>query len=175
MAHMHRSGRIGRDEFDIDAGAAPLGGAAIIVAQRGDGRQFAQPDIRLEADVDETGPRDIGRNNVRIAGQMRHDLVRQRARIALCLLGQHHRGIGGQIAMRRIARRLDRDIAAIAIGRQIAFHLERVEHRIDLGGVMGVESLRVGHVSARLRARGERVRIEPWGAMALPKRRRHPV
>ena len=40
------------------------------------------------------------------------DLLSQRARIGLGLLGQNHGGIRGKVAMRGIAGRFDRDIAA---------------------------------------------------------------
>ena len=35
------------------------------------------------------------------------DLLGQRHRVLLRLAGQHHRRVGGKIAMRRVARRLD--------------------------------------------------------------------
>ena len=62
-------------------------------------------------------------------GEARRDQLGQRARIGAGRLGQHHRGIGGEIAMRRIARRLDRDGAARQPGRQLALGLEGVEQR----------------------------------------------
>ena len=55
------------------------------------------------------------------------------------VLGEHHRGVGREIAVRRIARRLDRDGAAIEPGRQRAFGLERVEDGSDMGGEAGVK------------------------------------
>ena len=64
----------------------------------------------------------------------------QRARIGARRLGQHHRRIGGEIAMRRIARRLDRDVAPIESGRQRAFGHELVEHSVEKRGILGVEA-----------------------------------
>ena len=72
-------------------------------------------------------------------GQLRHDRLGQSARIGAGALGEHHRRVGGEIAMGRIARRLDRDRAAIDAGRQRAFRLEGIEQSVEMRGEAGVE------------------------------------
>ena len=41
------------------------------------------------------------------------DFLGQRHRVLLRLPGQHHRRVGGEVAMRRVARRLDRDAVEV--------------------------------------------------------------
>ena len=41
--------------------------------------------------------------------QLGRDLLRQVARLDARLLGQHHRGVGGEVAVAGLARRLDHD------------------------------------------------------------------
>src|SRR3546814_9173471 len=50
-------------------------------------------------------PSDIGRRHIGKTGQARRDQPREHARILSGGLCQHHRGIGRQIAMARVARR----------------------------------------------------------------------
>ena len=71
--------------------------------------------------------------------ELRRDQLGERARVGLRRLGQHHRRVGREIAMRRIARRLDRDVAAIEPGGQIAGGFERVEVWRRCVGEAGVE------------------------------------
>ena len=52
--------------------------------------------------------------------ELRRDQRGKRARIGPRRLGQHHRRIGREVAVRRVARRLDRDRAAVEAGRQRA-------------------------------------------------------
>ena len=90
---------------------------------------------------------------------MLDDLLGQRARIGLGLLGQHHRGICRQIAMRGIARRLHGHIGARRIGGQYALHFESVENGIDPGRESRVKCLHVSH-AARLAYRRKMARHE---------------
>ena len=53
-------------------------------------------------------------------------------------LGQHHRGVGGEIAMRRIARRLDGEAGEIELGRQFARSLHGPQRGLDLTDEMTV-------------------------------------
>jgi hypothetical protein len=101
-----------------------------------------------KAQVDEAGSGNFGAFHQRIGSPASRQSVRPgRADWWPCALGQHHRGIGGQIAMRRIARRLDRDIAARASGGQVALGLQGSQYGIDPGRIGGVK--RVISVHAR--------------------------
>ena len=101
--------------------------------------QFLLPDGAVEADVDEARPGDLGAGHALDRDQLREDRLGERARIGAGALGQHHRRVGGEIAMRGIARRLDRDGAALDAGRQRAFRLEGVEQGVEMRGEAGVE------------------------------------
>ena len=74
--------------------------------------------------------------------QLGRDRGRKRARVRARGLGQHHCGIARQVAVRRIARRLDRDGAAVQVGRQRAFGLKFVEHPVEERGISGVKAQR---------------------------------
>jgi hypothetical protein len=74
-----------------------------------------------------------------IASSLAGDLLRQRARVGPGRLGQHHRGIGREIAMRGIARRLDRHGLAVDDGRQIPRRNHRIQQRIHMGGESNVQ------------------------------------
>ena len=108
MAHMHRPGGIGADVFDIDHAARAQPRAAIVGPKDGNRAQFAQPDFGLKPQVDEARPGHLGTHHLRQRGQQRGLCLGQRARVHAGRLGQHHRGIGGDIAMRGITRRLHR-------------------------------------------------------------------
>ena len=64
----------------------------------------------------------------------------QRARVGLGSLGQHHRRIGREVAVRGIARRLDRDVLPVELRRQGAFGNEIVEHSVEERGILGVKA-----------------------------------
>ena len=55
-------------------------------------------------------------------------------------LGQHHRRIGREVAVRGVARRLDRHVPAIEVRRQRAFGNEIVEHSVKERGILGVKA-----------------------------------
>ena len=57
VADMHRSGRIGRDVFDIDLGAVADRAFAVGRSLAQHGAQFARPDLRLQGEIDEAGTR----------------------------------------------------------------------------------------------------------------------
>ena len=63
----------------------------------------------------------------------------ERARVCAGSLGEHHRGIGREVAVRGIARRLDRHVPAVEVRRQRAFGNEVVEHSIEERGILGVK------------------------------------
>ena len=139
MAHMHRPGRIGGDIFDIDHPALAHVRAAIGVARGEHVAQLLLPDRAVEADVDEARPGDLGACHFVQRGETRRDQLGERARIGARGLGEDHRRIGGEIAMARIARRLDRDGVSLQPGRQLALALEGVEQGVEMRGETGVE------------------------------------
>ena len=112
MAHMHRTGGVGADELDVDLGIRPKVGPPEFGAGLQGRPDHALPDHRRQAQVQETGARDLGRADAGV-GQARGQAVGDLARLHAGGLGQHHRGIGGHVAMRRVAGRFDRDIGGI--------------------------------------------------------------
>ena len=61
-------------------------------------------------------------------------MIGERARVHSRWFGEHHGGIGRDIAMRRVARRLDADRAAIEAVRQGIAGGKRVERGTDMIG-----------------------------------------
>ena len=142
MADMHRPGRIGRDVFDIDLlgrahRALAVGGA---LAQHR--AQRVRPGRRFQGQVDEAGTGDVDRCNQIVRAQLGRDRLGEIARFCLGLLGQHHRGIGRHVAMRRITRRLDHDPREIDTGGPAAFGGERGANRVDAREHVGEKMLR---------------------------------
>ena len=70
--------------------------------------------------------------------ELGRDQPGKRARIGPRPLGQHHRGIGGEVAMAGIARRLDRDRLAVEPGRQRALGFKGIEHFVEKRGIGGI-------------------------------------
>ena len=132
MAHMHRPGRVGGNIFHV------------------------YPRALRDAQVDEARPGNLRALDIRIAAQVLDDLFGQRARIGARRLGQHHRGVGGNIAVCRIARRLHRDIGARSTGGQSALHLQRGEHGIDPLCKRGVNCVVIRHARPLTRFRAAR-------------------
>ena len=132
MPHVHRPGRVGRHIFNID----PLPGAecrpAITVATLQDGPQFVTPQPIVEPHVDEARPGNLSTGDAGKFGERRGDQRGKRARVGPGSLGQHHRRIGRQIAVRRIARRLNGNGTKLQPVRQIATRHEIVEHAAQL-------------------------------------------
>src|SRR5690242_15177645 len=71
-----------------------------------------------EAKVDEARARHLGARHLPSPFQARHEFFRESPRRESRRLCQNHRRIGGDIAMRRIARRLDGDAGRVDIGWQ---------------------------------------------------------
>ena len=62
------------------------------------------------------GPGDLGLGHLGTLAELGRDLLGEIARLEAGVLGQRHRGVGGEIAVARLARRLDHD--ARKIGRR---------------------------------------------------------
>ncbi len=155
MADMHRAGGIGADIFDIDLFAGPEAATAVIGASGKRGAQFRGPDMGLQRQVDEAGPGDGDGGDVVVAAQRGGDFFGKVARLLLGVLGQNHGGIGGHVAVARVARRLDQDAREIGIG---------AEHgsagRVD-ADEQGREKVR--RLGGGRRHSGERVVEIGWG------------
>ena len=141
MAHVQRTGRIGRDIFDVD----PLVGAdrrQAIVARPREGSCAARRARRpRQADIDEARARRSRRRSpAGSASSFGLISFGQRARVGARGLGQHHRGVGREVAVRGIARRLDRHVLAVELRRQRAVGNEIVEHSVEERGILGVEA-----------------------------------
>ena len=134
MAHMHRPGRVGRDIFDVHALAGAQRRAPIGWTERRDGGELAAPGIVGQREVDEAGTGDRSRGYTGIGLDMPDDAFRQRARVGGGGFGQHHGGVGGEVAMRGVARRFDGHAGARRVRRQRTLVFERIEHRSDPGG-----------------------------------------
>ena len=107
MADMHRPGRIGRDIFDVDRNAAADVAHAVSRAQLHRAAQRRDPGGGLEREIDEARAGDVDLVDDSIGTKFFGDRLGKLARFAAGVLGQHHGSVGGDIAMRRIARRLD--------------------------------------------------------------------
>ncbi len=147
MADMQRAGRVGRAELDIDALPLPHSAAAVLEASLQDRRHLPLPEGRRHGQVHEArrcrrGLRDVAmrRKQVRqLAGQGQWRAARR--------LGEHEGGIGGRLAMCRIARRLHRDPVELQLRRQPAARLQLGDRRAH-----DVQELAErAHVRSRLR------------------------
>ena len=88
--------------------------------------------LRLHADIDEARSRHFGLRDTRIIGQGGGDFDGELTRIGerlLRLLRKNHRRIGGEVAMRRVARRLDDKSLQIQVLGQAAACHDPVQHR----------------------------------------------
>ena len=109
---MHRPGRVGRDVLDIDLLALAEIGAAEVGALRAPTDRSTSCQIGVvEPEIDEARTGDLDRGDVRVGLEMLDERRRHLARILAQRLGDDHRGIGREIAMAGIARRLDHDRA----------------------------------------------------------------
>ncbi len=120
VAHMHRPGGVGGDVFHVHrlAGALPAAAEAVGVEQGGS--QDLVQHMGFQPEIDEARPGDLHLHHARIAREIGDDQFGERARVHPRFLGQHHGGVGGEIAMRAVARRLDDDAAHIEPGRDLS-------------------------------------------------------
>ena len=137
---MHRSGRIGRDIFDIDFFTGADAAAAIGIALAQNGTQRIRPDMCLQGQIDEAGTGDVDGGDQVVRAEPDRDLLGKIAWFCLGILGQHHRGVGRHVAMGGIARRLDYHSGQIGI-RPAARSRERGARRVDAREHVGEEVL----------------------------------
>ena len=123
---MHRPGGIGRDILHVDGRAGALSRSPEAVPVGEDGAQHVVEDAFLQGQVDEARTGDLDLVHPRIAAQVAGDQLGKGARIGAGLLGEDHRRVGGEVAMRRVARRLDDDAPDVEALREAAgFHEPR--------------------------------------------------
>ena len=127
MADVHGAGRVGGDVLDVDRLAFADGRPSIGGARIEDGAHQAVPHLGLQREIEEARPGDGDSVNAFGARELRLQLVGDVARLHARGLGQHHRRIGRQVAVGRIARRLHLDAGRRHIGRQLALGLQRIE------------------------------------------------
>ena len=137
VAHVQRAGRVGGHVFD----AHRLAAAAGVAAERGAGRvdvaHLLLPGAGRQVEVDEAGAGELDLRH-RIRCRQRIDqLLRQRTRIALRGLGQQHRGVGGEVAVRALLRPLDGEVGRGQVGGQGARVAQGGQALFDQGAELG--------------------------------------
>ena len=140
MAHMERTRRVGRDIFDVHPLVRADLRQAVLVAFAQDRPKLIAPRVRCQTDIDKARPCDFDGSHGGQSFELRLDRLGKRPRVRAGALGEHHRCIGREIAMRWISGRLDRDVAALDALRQRAFANEFVEHSVQERGILGVEA-----------------------------------
>ncbi len=140
MTHVHRTRRVRRDIFDVDSLVAADPRQAIRLAFRQDGAKLAAPHVGRQSDVDEARPGDLDRGDVRQGLDLWGDRPGQRTWVGRGGFREDHRGIGREVAVRRVAGRLDRHGAAVQLHRQDALSLELIEHPVEERGIKCVEA-----------------------------------
>ena len=161
VADMHRPGGVGRDVLDVDRTARHLSAPErlALAERRPDHRMI---DVRREPQVDEAGAGHARLDDAGIGAQFACQRLAERLGVLPGLLRQHQGGVGGQIPVRGVARRLDHDPRQVEALRQQAGAGERFERlahaRLEEGE--DVHGAQVFVVSARrlARASGGRTR-----------------
>ena len=138
MRDVQRPGRIGRDVLDIDLRALAHLRIAIGDARLQALAQPLAPEGVGDLEIDEARPRDGAVDHVGIGLEAHQQRLGDVARLLARGLGQHHGGVGRDVAMRRIARRLGGDGGEIERGRQFAGRLHGPERAFDLADEMAV-------------------------------------
>src|SRR5690606_17410585 len=106
-ADVDRAGRVGRDELEVDPGAA-TGLAAAVGGPRGDDGAGQLPGgARLEADVEEPGAGDVRGGDAGLGAQPLGEQFGQRPGRRAGLLGQLHGDVGGPVAVLPLPGSLD--------------------------------------------------------------------
>lgn len=118
MAQVQAAGRVGADELDLHALA---GGCAASVILAG-GLDLADDRIQIravQAEVDEARAGDFRRQDGRLAFvQMLQDRLGDLARVFAGELGQLHRGVRREVAVRLVAGHLQHEYRQLLAGRQ---------------------------------------------------------
>ena len=113
---------------------------------------------RHKRKIDETRTRHVGADDEIIGAEFFRDRLGKIARLLAGILGQHHRRIGGDITVRRVARRLDRHARLIEAGRQCACGDQRIGRAVDAREKLGEDAFCNHERAARLTQFGGRVK-----------------
>ena len=116
MADVQRPGRIGADELDHDLVAGEIADAAVALALRKHAADSMRDGPLRKAEIDEAGGKDFGRLDQAGGGHGGGDPLRDLERLAAQRAGEAHRDRRGPVAMRRVARQLERDLGMIVDG-----------------------------------------------------------
>ena len=117
---MKRPGGIGGNELDVDRHAAANRRIAVGGAGPQDVGEAPVPQVDVEAQVDESGPRHFGPGDTLQPLQAPGQEPGEVAGLHAGRLGQHHGGVGGDVAVPRLARRLHADPRAVEALREAA-------------------------------------------------------
>ena len=120
---MHRPGRIGAHIFDIDRPFRARRAGAEALAVDENRLQDLLVNLWLQHDIDEAGAGGFGALHIRLKLEIGDKRFRKRARVRAGLLGFpriDHRRVGREVAVGRLARRLDDEAAKIEVARQFA-------------------------------------------------------
>ena len=104
VADVQRAGRIGRDELDLHRSCATELRAPVVLPVNQHGTDDIDLGPRIEREIDEPGPGKLGLGDQRRHRQLGQQLAGNFARVLLQRLGQLHRQIGREVAVRRVAR-----------------------------------------------------------------------
>ena len=138
VADVQRSGRVRRNELDLDLLPAPEGGAPEALPFREDGGNDPGLGPRVEDKIDEPGAGHFGLRHQRRRRQLGDEAPGDLARIHLQRLGQLHGEVGGEIAVGRIARTLEQD------RRRCGIRSNAGQRLLQQGGQLGFHVM--GHV-----------------------------
>ena len=128
VAQVDRTGRVGRDELDVDP-AAVLGGALAVVRALDDdpGGDLALAG-GLERDVDEPRTGDLGVRDRRAQRELGGQHLADEPRGRVGGLGQGHRDVGGVVAVLTVLRALDGGVDAVPLRQAQLVVLDQVGH-----------------------------------------------
>ena len=131
MTDMHRPGRIGRDVFDVDAAFRAHHRIAVSGSRAENRSELRAPEPVVEPQVDETGSGNLGGRDIRGTREPVGVMFGEVARFHAGRLGQHHRRVGRDVAVGRIARWLDREPGRVRAGPDHAFGLQPIQLTAD--------------------------------------------
>ncbi len=109
-ADVNRSGRVGRDELEVDRDARIQVAIAVGLPRVDDARGNDARRGGIERDVDEAGPRHRGLGDAVDLREGGDELGRELAGNPVEALAELHRDIGGPVAVLAVARALERHI-----------------------------------------------------------------
>ena len=134
VADRQRAGRVGRDELDDGRLAGVRVGAPPGRAGRQDVGEAGREVLAGEADVDKARAGDLDRLDERgVERQSGHERLGDGARRAAERLGEAERHVRGEVAVARVARRLERDLDRRGV-EGVGQAVEAGERRAEGGG-----------------------------------------